>query len=105
MYIYSHIYLSNLYSSHTNTLREIFSYFMVKMTMFSNKIVLSLFLISFLKTSLVADAKQATFLQDFRVTWGDSHIKQLEGGRAIQLILDQNSGMCNYRSNEPTFSR
>lgn len=36
--------------------------------------------------------RMATFLQDFRVTWADSHIRQIDGGRAIQLILDQNSG-------------
>ncbi|KAL2246812.1 UNVERIFIED_CONTAM: putative xyloglucan endotransglucosylase/hydrolase protein 6 [Sesamum indicum] len=39
----------------------------------------------------------ATFLQDFRVTWSDSHIRQIEGGNAIQLILDQNSG-CGFGS-------
>lgn len=37
--------------------------------------------------------RPATFQDDFRVTWADSHIKQLEGGRAIQLTLDQNSGI------------
>ncbi|KAK6125357.1 hypothetical protein DH2020_040901 [Rehmannia glutinosa] len=34
---------------------------------------------------------------DFRITWADSHIRQLEGGRAIQLVLDQNSG-CGFSS-------
>lgn len=37
-------------------------------------------------------ARPATFLQDFRITWSDYHIKQIDQGRAIQLILDQNSG-------------
>lgn len=36
--------------------------------------------------------RPATFLQDFHVTWSDSHIKQLDQGRAIQLRLDQSSG-------------
>lgn len=36
--------------------------------------------------------RPATFQQDFRVTWSDSHIRQIDGGRAIQLVLDQNSG-------------
>lgn len=36
--------------------------------------------------------RPATFLQDFRITWSDSHIRQIEGGKAIQLVLDQNSG-------------
>lgn len=43
-----------------------------------------------------ANGRPATFLQDFRVTWSDSHIRQLEGGRAIQLVLDQNSGTSYY---------
>ncbi|XP_078172574.1 putative xyloglucan endotransglucosylase/hydrolase protein 6 [Carex rostrata] len=42
-------------------------------------------------------ARPATFLQDFQITWSDNHIKQLEGGRAIQLILDQSSG-CGFAS-------
>uniref|UniRef100_A0A2P2L348 Xyloglucan endotransglucosylase/hydrolase n=2 Tax=Rhizophora mucronata TaxID=61149 RepID=A0A2P2L348_RHIMU len=42
-------------------------------------------------------ARPATFLEDFRITWSDSHIRQIEGGRAIQLILDQNSG-CGFAS-------
>lgn len=37
--------------------------------------------------------KPSTFFEDFKVTWADSHITQLEGGRAIQLLLDQNSGL------------
>ncbi|KAL5974051.1 Catalyzes xyloglucan endohydrolysis (XEH) and or endotransglycosylation (XET) [Asimina triloba] len=37
-------------------------------------------------------SKPATFLQDFRVTWADSHIKQMENGTEIQLLLDQSSG-------------
>ncbi|XP_015066998.1 probable xyloglucan endotransglucosylase/hydrolase protein 7 [Solanum pennellii] len=46
--------------------------------------------------SLVS-ARPATFLQDFKIAWSDSHIKQLDGGRGIQLILDQNSG-CGFAS-------
>ncbi|XP_062101320.1 probable xyloglucan endotransglucosylase/hydrolase protein 6 [Humulus lupulus] len=42
-------------------------------------------------------ARPATFLEDFKVTWSDSHIRQIEGGRAIQLVLDQNSG-CGFAS-------
>ncbi|XP_058068048.1 probable xyloglucan endotransglucosylase/hydrolase protein 6 [Magnolia sinica] len=43
-------------------------------------------------------AKPATFLQDFRPTWAESHIKQMENGTAIQLLLDQSSG-CGFSSN------
>jgi len=42
-------------------------------------------------------ARPATFLEDFRITWADSHIRQLDGGRAIQLVLDQSSG-CGFAS-------
>lgn len=50
----------------------------------------------FLAFSLSAFGRPATFLQDFQVTWSDSHIRQIDGGRAIQLILDQNSGKYMY---------
>lgn len=50
---------------------------------------LVIYLLSFL---LSVTARPATFLQDFRITWSDSHIRQIEGGRAIQLVLDQSSG-------------
>ena len=45
--------------------------------------------------------RPATFLEDFKVTWSDTHIKQIQGGRAIQLILDQNSGifLCGVNPN------
>ncbi|XP_019056666.1 PREDICTED: probable xyloglucan endotransglucosylase/hydrolase protein 6 [Tarenaya hassleriana] len=42
-------------------------------------------------------SRPATFLQDFKVAWSDSHIRQIDGGRAIQLVLDQNSG-CGFAS-------
>ncbi|KAG6646880.1 hypothetical protein CIPAW_07G039000 [Carya illinoinensis] len=41
--------------------------------------------------------RPTTFLQGFKVTWADYHIKQIDGGRAIQLTLDQNSG-CGFAS-------
>lgn len=41
--------------------------------------------------------RPATFLEDFKVTWSDAHLRQIEGGRAIQLVLDQNSG-CGFAS-------
>ncbi|XP_071705624.1 probable xyloglucan endotransglucosylase/hydrolase protein 6 [Rutidosis leptorrhynchoides] len=45
----------------------------------------------------VADTKPATFLENFYITWSDSHIKQLDDGMAIQLLLDENSG-CGFGS-------
>ncbi|GMH14708.1 hypothetical protein Nepgr_016549 [Nepenthes gracilis] len=42
-------------------------------------------------------ARPASFQQDFRVTWADSHIKFVEGGQAVQLGLDRNSG-CGFTS-------
>ncbi|CAA2987416.1 probable xyloglucan endotransglucosylase hydrolase 6 [Olea europaea subsp. europaea] len=50
-----------------------------------------------LALSSSVSARPATFLQDFQVTWSDSHIRQLDGGRAIQLVLDQTSG-CGFAS-------
>ncbi|KAF8012301.1 hypothetical protein BT93_I0441 [Corymbia citriodora subsp. variegata] len=46
---------------------------------------------------VLVSGRPATFLQDFRVTWAESHIRQINGGGAIQLILDQNSG-CGFAS-------
>ncbi|KAG6386790.1 hypothetical protein SASPL_151964 [Salvia splendens] len=39
--------------------------------------------------------RPAMFLQDFRVAWAESHIRQISGG--IQLVLDRNSG-CGFGS-------
>ncbi|MQM14988.1 hypothetical protein Taro_047926 [Colocasia esculenta] len=44
-----------------------------------------------------AAARPATFQQDFRITWSDSHIRELQGGNGIQLVLDQSSG-CGFAS-------
>ncbi|KAJ1399609.1 Xyloglucan endo-transglycosylase, C-terminal [Sesbania bispinosa] len=41
--------------------------------------------------------RPATFLQDFRATWSESHIRQIDQGRTIQLTLDRNSG-CGFAS-------
>lgn len=43
-------------------------------------------------SSYDVSARPATFLQDFKVFYADYHVKQVEGGRAVQLILDQSSG-------------
>ncbi|EPS73414.1 hypothetical protein M569_01341, partial [Genlisea aurea] len=49
--------------------------------------------------------RPTTFLQDFRITWADSHIKQLDGGRVIQLNLDQNSGSGFASKNQYLFGK
>ncbi|KAG6382985.1 hypothetical protein SASPL_157280 [Salvia splendens] len=56
-------------------------------------------------SSLSVNGRPATFSQDFRVAWADSHVRQLDGGRAIQLTLDQSSG-CGFASkNQYLFGR
>lgn len=55
---------------------------------------LSLFMLAF---GVSVMGRPATFLEDFRVTWSDYHIKQIDGGRAIQLVLDRNSGNYSFR--------
>lgn len=45
-----------------------------------------------------AGARPASFLQDFRITWAGTHIKQLQGGSAIQLMLDPSSGTSSHYS-------
>ncbi|CAL9037448.1 probable xyloglucan endotransglucosylase/hydrolase protein 7 [Musa acuminata AAA Group] len=53
----------------------------------------------FLALLAIVGARPATFLQDFRITWAETHIKQLQGGTAIQLMLDPSSG-CGFASNK-----
>lgn len=54
---------------------------------------LYVFLLSwFLVSAVCIWGRPATFLQDFQISWSESHIKQIDQGRAIQLILDKNSG-------------
>ncbi|KAL7612081.1 hypothetical protein Lser_V15G07397 [Lactuca serriola] len=73
-------------------------------TIFSNTLVFTIFLIKFVALP-IAYSKPTIFLEDFHVTWSDSHIKQLDGGKAIQLLLDQNSG-CGFASkNKYLFGR
>ncbi|CAL9115220.1 unnamed protein product [Musa textilis] len=57
--------------------------------------------LSFFLLALVAftGARPVNFLQDFRITWAGTHIKQLQGGSAIQLMLDPSSG-CGFASNK-----
>ncbi|KAI3903429.1 hypothetical protein MKW98_032083 [Papaver atlanticum] len=55
--------------------------------------------------TVLVSARFSTFLNDFHVTWSDSHIKQISRGTAIQLTLDQNSG-CGFASkNKYLFGR
>ncbi|EOA17126.1 hypothetical protein CARUB_v10005387mg [Capsella rubella] len=42
-------------------------------------------------------SRPAKFEDDFRITWSDAHITQIDGGRAIQLKLDPSSG-CGFAS-------
>lgn len=37
-------------------------------------------------------SRPAKFEDDFRITWSDAHITQIDGGQAIQLKLDPSSG-------------
>lgn len=53
--------------------------------------LVSIFLLLLL-FSLSVSGRPTTFLQDFKVTWADTHLRQIDGGRAIQLVLDQSSG-------------
>jgi len=53
-----------------------------------------LMLLIVLTEGLSVDAHPARFWEDFRITWGDDHIKQIssDSGNAIQVVLDQSSG-------------
>ncbi|XP_043722014.1 probable xyloglucan endotransglucosylase/hydrolase protein 6 [Telopea speciosissima] len=65
-------------------------------------LVLSVEIMFFTNPSM---GRPATFLQDFHITWAETHIKQMENGTAIQLLLDQTSG-CGFASkNKYMFGR
>lgn len=38
-------------------------------------------------------ARPATFAEDFKAAYSESHIRQVDGGKAIQLVLDQSTGI------------
>ncbi|KAL9249708.1 putative xyloglucan endotransglucosylase/hydrolase protein 6 [Drosera capensis] len=64
---------------------------------FCQGLVLLPVVVVMISSLVVVLARPATFQDDFQVTWSDNHLKQIEGGRAIQLILDQYAG-CGFAS-------
>jgi len=90
-----------LYKSHTSLPPLAFQFYLYPFTLNLFMAIINTFRIIdfyilllswFLVSSVCVWARPATFVQDFQVTWSESHIKQIDQGRAIQLILDQNSG-------------
>ncbi|EFH41236.1 hypothetical protein ARALYDRAFT_496809 [Arabidopsis lyrata subsp. lyrata] len=55
--------------------------------------IFTLFTLMFIRIS----ARPATFVDDFKAAWSESHIRQMDGGKAIQLVLDQSTG-CGFAS-------
>ncbi|XP_010444588.1 PREDICTED: probable xyloglucan endotransglucosylase/hydrolase protein 6 [Camelina sativa] len=55
--------------------------------------ILTLFAVMFIRSS----ARPTTFAEDFKAAWSESHIRQMDGGKAIQLVLDQSTG-CGFAS-------
>uniref|UniRef100_A0A7N0T5E6 Xyloglucan endotransglucosylase/hydrolase n=1 Tax=Kalanchoe fedtschenkoi TaxID=63787 RepID=A0A7N0T5E6_KALFE len=58
--------------------------------------VFTLCFVLLVSTTLVF-GRPATFQEDFRITWSDSHVNEINGGTAIRLVLDQSSG-CGFAS-------
>lgn len=50
--------------------------------------ILALFTLTLIRVS----ARPATFAEDFKAAWSESHIRQIDGGKSIQLVLDQSTG-------------
>lgn len=65
---------------------------MATINTFGNIDLYILLLSCFLVSAVCVWGRPATFVQDFQITWSESHIKQIDQDRAIQLILDRNSG-------------
>ncbi|CAN8251498.1 unnamed protein product [Cochlearia groenlandica] len=55
--------------------------------------IVTLFALRFIQIS----ARPATFNEDFKVAWSESHIRKIDGGKSIQLVLDQSTG-CGFAS-------
>jgi len=55
-------------------------------------------------SALVA-ASAGNFGQDFDITWGNDHVKMLDGGRFLTLSLDNTSGSAFQSKNEYLFGR
>lgn len=53
--------------------------------------IVTLCTLMFIKIS----ARPTTFAEDFKAAWSGSHIRQVDGGKAIQLVLDQSTGKPN----------
>ncbi|GAV80623.1 Glyco_hydro_16 domain-containing protein/XET_C domain-containing protein [Cephalotus follicularis] len=56
-----------------------------------------LLFLTILSFSFSVTCRPATFVKDFKITWSDYHVRQIEQGRAIQLALDKSSG-CGFAS-------
>lgn len=50
------------------------------------------FLVIFAVCLVSVSARPASFLEDFKVTWADDHVKPMADKNSIDLVLDQNSG-------------
>ncbi|KAH0850769.1 hypothetical protein HID58_095252 [Brassica napus] len=61
--------------------------------------IVTLCTLMFIKIS----ARPTTFAEDFKAAWSGSHIRQVDGGKAIQLVLDQSTG-CGFSSKEKSNS-
>ncbi|GAB2279227.1 Probable xyloglucan endotransglucosylase/hydrolase protein 6 [Dionaea muscipula] len=70
---------------------------MAKMSSFHGLDHLLLLLVVMIISLSSVSARPASFYQDFKVTWSDNHIKPVEGGNAIQLLLDRYAG-CGFAS-------
>ncbi|CAH9104283.1 unnamed protein product [Cuscuta epithymum] len=72
----------------------------------SARVSMSLFLqLSVLLTSVVLSASAGNFFQDVQATYGGERVKMQEGGRLLDLTLDQVSGSGFQTKNEFLFGR
>ena len=55
-----------------------------------------LWVVVFNSSGMFVCGKPASFAQDFRVTWSNYHLKQVDRGTTIQLTLDRNSGSSSF---------
>ncbi|KAK7853067.1 xyloglucan endotransglucosylase/hydrolase protein 15 [Quercus suber] len=73
--------------------------------MSSSSLQVVMLLLALFSLSALVAASAGNFGQDFDITWGNDHVKMLDGGRFLTLSLDNTSGSAFQSKNEYLFGR
>ncbi|KAK4577930.1 hypothetical protein RGQ29_028178 [Quercus rubra] len=73
--------------------------------MSSSSLQVVMLLLALFSLSALVATSAGNFGQDFDITWGNDHVKMLDGGRFLTLSLDNTSGSAFQSKNEYLFGR